>query len=89
MHSYTEGDLCGGLRGEQAREGTKGTVDNPGTKQCTQLDWRHLSSSALPGPGSGISRGVGALSLDRATAGQGLLATPRLWPESLEAAPAL
>jgi hypothetical protein len=52
------------------------------------MDWRRLSSSALPGPGSGISRGVGALSLDRATAGQGLLATLRLWPESLEVAPA-
>lgn len=32
MNSYTEGDLCGGLRGEQAREGTNGTADNPGDK---------------------------------------------------------
>lgn len=31
MYSYTEGDLCGGLRGGQAREGTKGTADNRGT----------------------------------------------------------
>lgn len=68
VYSYTEGDLCGGVRGRPGK-GLKElqTTEGHRNKIRTQPDWRHLSNSALPGPGSGISRGVGALSLERAT----------------------